>query len=76
MLSMKTRLDCPRSYATEDSPDLLCEYGDVKCNGTLYDCCLWDRTYDEQMKLVWENRNEHTKRTNVDCRQEGRENSV
>lgn len=54
MLSMKTRLECPRSYATEDSPDLLCEYGDVICNGILYDCCLWDRTYDEQMYLVWE----------------------
>ena len=27
MLSMKTRLECPRSYATDESPDLLCEVG-------------------------------------------------
>lgn len=54
MLSMKTRLECPRSYATEDSPDLLCEVGDVKCDGTLYDCCLWGKSFGEEMEMISE----------------------
>lgn len=40
-LSMQERLDCPRSYADEDNTNLLCECGGT-CDGTLYDCCLWD----------------------------------
>lgn len=51
MLSMKKRIECPRSYATEDSPDLQCEMG-CKCDGTLYECCLWDKCYDEQMEMI------------------------
>ena len=50
ILSMKRRLDCPRSYATEDTPDLLCCMGG-KCDGELYDCCLWDMPADVQMEI-------------------------
>lgn len=39
MLSMLTLLQCPHSYATDDCPDLLCDF-DGKCDGYLYECCL------------------------------------
>ena len=51
MLSMKFRLDCPRSYATDDCPDLLCEMGGV-CDGELYECCLWDLSLTRQMEVI------------------------
>ena len=50
ILSMKRRLDCPRSYATEDTPDLLCSMSG-KCDGKLYDCCLWDMPAGVQMEI-------------------------
>ena len=57
MLSMKTRLECSRSYATDDSPDLLCEVGG-KCDGKLYECCLWDKSFGDQMEIISEERSE------------------
>lgn len=53
MVSLDLRLACPRSYATEDNPDLLCEIVG-KCDGTLYECCLWDKSIEEQMILIQE----------------------
>ena len=40
-LTFQERLDCPRSYGNSYSKKLLCEMGG-ECDGTLYDCCLWD----------------------------------
>lgn len=54
MLSMKTRLECPHSYATDDCPDLLCDF-DGKCDGKLYDCCL-DYDMGLAMKMILEDR--------------------
>ena len=54
MLSLQKRLDCPHSYATDDSPDLLCEYGG-KCTGEVFDCCLAEMSMSEQMEVL----NEH-----------------
>lgn len=54
MLSMKTRLECLHSFATEDIPDLLCDY-DGKCDGKLYECCMYDKSFSEQMELIAEN---------------------
>lgn len=53
MLTMQTRLDCPHSFATDDCPDLLCDY-DGKCDGELYECCLFDKSHGEQMALIQE----------------------
>lgn len=58
-LSLQTRLNCARSYATEETPDLLCDIGDCKCDGTLYQECLWDRSITEQMALIAEDENEN-----------------
>ena len=33
------RLECPASYATDDSMHLQCAYDGV-CDGTLYECCV------------------------------------
>lgn len=54
-LSMKTRLECPHSYATSESMHLLCEYAGV-CDGKLYDCCLYDCSYNRQMELIAEDK--------------------
>lgn len=56
-LSLKERLDCVYSFATEDSAELLCEF-DGKCDGTLYDCCLWDN--EELERKVFYALEEHT----------------
>lgn len=54
MLSMLTRLKCEHSYATEDSPHLLCDF-DGACDGTLYDYCLFNKDMTEQMEMIAEN---------------------
>lgn len=54
MISLKTRLKCIHSYATEDNPHLLCDIAKV-CDGTLYDCCLWNMSMTEQMEIIAEN---------------------
>lgn len=50
-LTMQERLNCPRSYADEQSQHLLCEMGGV-CDGTLYDCCTWDKSFSEMMGIM------------------------
>ena len=37
-LTLKERLECPASFADDDSPHLLCSY-DGCCDGNLYECC-------------------------------------
>lgn len=56
MISLKTRLKCPHSYATDDIHDLLCDIGDTKCDGTLYEDCLEAcGSFTEEMELIAEN---------------------
>lgn len=50
-LSIQERLNCPRSYADEQSHHLLCEIGGI-CDGTLYDFCTWDKSFSEMMALI------------------------
>ena len=54
---MQTRLDCKYSFATDDNKNLRCEICDSICDGPLYDCCLWDKSYDEQMAIIAEDKN-------------------
>lgn len=54
MLSLETRFNCPRSYATEETPDLMCEVGNMKCDGILYECCLWGLSYAEEVAMITE----------------------
>lgn len=53
MLSFKTRLECPHSFATDEDTILHCDY-DGECDGKLYDCCLQDMSFSEQMKVTAE----------------------
>lgn len=55
MLSLKTRLDCLHSFATDEDTSLHCDY-DRECDGKLYDCCFYDTTYNEQMALIAEDK--------------------
>ena len=56
MISLKTRLKCPHSYAKDDIPDLLCDIGYTKCDGTLHDDCLAScGSFAEEMELIAEN---------------------
>lgn len=55
MITLQRRLDCPHSFAMDDSPDLMCDYGG-KCTGDLYDCCLWNLSFEKQMEIIYENR--------------------
>lgn len=57
-MTLQQRLDCPHSYATEDSKNLMCDIGETVCDGTLYQDCLVDRSFDEQMRLVKESETE------------------
>ena len=50
-MTLQQRIDCQHSYATEDSKNLMCECGDV-CDGKIYDCCLYDKSFSEQMELI------------------------
>lgn len=53
-MTLQDRLDCPYSYATENDKNLLCDIDNTVCDGTLYQDCLMDRSFDEQMKLAKE----------------------
>lgn len=53
-MTLQQRIDCPHSYAVEESKNLMCDIGEIICDGTLYQDCLMDRSFDEQMKLVKE----------------------
>ena len=41
-IPLHTRLECPHSYAVDDSMHLMCDFEGC-CDGELYDCCLWDK---------------------------------
>ena len=51
-MTLQQRIDCQHSYATEDSKNLMCDLGETVCDGTLYQDCLMDRSFNEQMRLV------------------------
>lgn len=55
MLSLKTRLECQHSYATDDSTSLFCEFDGV-CDGKLYECCLWGKSFADEMRLIEEDK--------------------
>lgn len=46
------RLNCPNSYAVEEDFRLRCEIGDTICDGEVYDCCLWDMSFAEELALM------------------------
>lgn len=52
-LSMNTRLECKHSYVVEESAILFCEYGG-KCDGKLYECCLFGKSMSEEMAIIAE----------------------
>lgn len=54
MLSIDTRLNCKRSYATEETPHIMCEVDNRVCDGKLYECCLWGLSLGEEMALIAE----------------------
>lgn len=56
-MTLQQKLDCHHSYTTEDSTSLLCDIGNTICDGTLYQDCLIDRSFDEQMRLLEESEN-------------------
>lgn len=53
-MTLQQRIDCPHSYATEDNKNLMCDIGETECDGKLYDCCLWDIPFSEQLEIVSE----------------------
>ena len=53
-MTLQDRLDCPHSYATQENKNLMCDIGEKECDGKLYQDCLIDRSFDEQMRLVKE----------------------
>ena len=55
MLSLKTRLECPHSFATDEDTFLHCDY-DGECDGKLHAACLWDMSFSEQMKVIAEDK--------------------
>lgn len=46
------RLDCPNSFGIEDSFHLRCEVGGGVCDGTLWECCMWDKSFSEQLTII------------------------
>lgn len=52
-MTLQQRIDCKHSF-TDDTPHLKCEIDNRACDGTLYQDCLMDRSFDEQMRLVKE----------------------
>lgn len=53
-MTLQDRLDCPHSYAVEDNKNLMCDIGETVCDGKLYEDCLMDRSFEEQMRLIRE----------------------
>lgn len=51
LLSLQERIECPRSFTMEHCYDLMCECGGV-CDGQIYECCLWDKSFAEELELV------------------------
>ena len=52
-MTLQQRIDCKHSFI-DDTPYLKCEIDNRVCDGTLYQDCLLDRSFDEQMRLVKE----------------------
>lgn len=51
-LSLQDRLDCPHSYAKEETPELQCDYSFCeKCDGTIWEHCLWDMSEEKRMEI-------------------------
>ncbi len=51
-LSLQDRLDCPHSYAKEDTPELQCDYSFCeKCDGTIWEHCLWDMSEEKKEEI-------------------------
>lgn len=53
-MTLQQRIDCKHSYATEDNKNLMCDIGETECDGKIYDCCLCDRPFSEQLEIVSE----------------------
>ena len=51
-IPFQMRLDCPNSFGTDDSFHLRCEVGGGVCDGTLYECCMWDKSFAEQIEQI------------------------
>lgn len=52
-LSFQDRLDCPHSYAVEETSNLQCDYPFCKeCDGTIWEHCLWDMSFEQKMKVL------------------------
>lgn len=54
-LSFQDRLNCPHSFGTEETPDLQCDYSFCdRCDGTIWEHCLWDMSESMKMKVLAE----------------------
>ena len=51
-IPLHMRLDCSNSFATTDDFHLRCEIGGGVCDGTLYECCMWDKSFANEMALI------------------------
>jgi len=51
-LSLQDRLDCSHSYASEETPELQCDYSFCeKCDGTVWEHCLWDMKEEKKEEI-------------------------
>lgn len=50
-MTLQQRIDCKHSF-TDDTPYLKCEIDNRVCDGTLYDSCLMDKSFSEEMELI------------------------
>lgn len=50
-MTFDERLNCSKSYATEDSPHLICQIDGHICDGTIQDKCLWGKSFTEEMEF-------------------------
>lgn len=46
------RFECPNSYAVEEDCFLHCDVGNYVCDGTVYECCMWDKSFAEQLTIM------------------------
>lgn len=50
-MTLQQRIDCKHSF-TDDTPYLKCEIDNRVCDGALYDSCLMDKSFSEEMELI------------------------
>lgn len=50
-MTLQQRIDCKHSF-TDDTPYLKCEIDNRVCDGILYDSCLMDKSFSEEMELI------------------------